>query len=75
MPSLIDSQPVSKIIWMHRDLHEPNSYNPNCVAPPELTLLKLSILDDGWTTPIVTLPELDGIFQIVDGFHRWKWLK
>ncbi len=51
---------------------DPNSYNPNCVAPPELALLKLSILEDGWTTPIVTLPELDGRFQIVDGFHRWK---
>lgn len=37
-----------------------------------MALLKLSILEDGWTTPIVTLPELDGRYQIVDRFHRWK---
>ena len=71
MPS-INSQPVSQVRWLHRDLLNPNSYNPNCVASPELALLKLSILDDGWTMPIVTLPEHDGRFQIVDGFHRWK---
>ncbi len=47
-------------------------YNPNCVAPPELELLKLSIIEDGWTTPIITLPEQHGRYQIVDGFHRWK---
>lgn len=72
MPSLTDSQPVSRVRWIHRDLLEPNSYNPNCVAPPEMALLKLSILEDGWTTPIITQPELDGRFVITDGFHRWK---
>lgn len=72
MSSLIESQPVSRVRWLHRDLLEPNNYNPNCIAPPELKLLKLSILEDGWTMPIVTLPELNGRFQIVDGFHRWK---
>ena len=41
------------------------------IAPPELELLKLSILEDGWTMPIVTLPEREGRFVIVDGFHRW----
>jgi ParB-like chromosome segregation protein Spo0J len=46
---------------------KPNGYNPNHVAPIELELLALSILEDGWTQPIVA--RSDG--QIVDGFHRW----
>ena len=70
--SRIYAQPVSKVRWVSRDLLDANEYNPNCVAPPELELLKLSILEDGWTMPIVTLPEQDGRYQIVDGFHRWK---
>lgn len=46
---------------------KPNHYNPNYVAPPELKLLKLSILEDGWTQPIVAHSDM----TIVDGFHRW----
>jgi ParB-like chromosome segregation protein Spo0J len=35
--------------------------------------LVISILEDGWTQPIVTLPaDENGRFQIVDGYHRWK---
>lgn len=71
MPS-IENQPVSQLCWVHRDLLDKNLYNPNAIAPPELELLKTSILEDGWTMPIVTLPEQDGRFQIVDGYHRWK---
>lgn len=71
MTSLTDLQPVSNVRWIHRDLLDRNLYNPNAIAPPELELLKLSILEDGWTTPIVTLPEREGRFVIVDGFHRW----
>ena len=37
------------------------------MAPPELELLKTSILADKWTQPIVVLPDM----TIVDGFHRW----
>lgn len=62
-----NTQPVSAVEWIHRDQIKPNTYNPNKVAPPELRLLKISILEDGWTMPIVTLPDL----TIVDGFHRW----
>ena len=60
-------QPLDKIIWVHRDTLKPNNYNPNKVAPPELNLLKISILEDGWTQPIVINPDN----TIVDGFHRW----
>jgi len=60
-------QPVSRVEWVHRSELKANDYNPNHVAPPELDLLLVSILADGWTQPIVTLPDL----TIVDGFHRW----
>lgn len=46
---------------------KPNDYNPNKVAPPELLLLKKSILETGWTQPIVC----DKNLNIIDGFHRW----
>lgn len=71
MPNSIELQPVSQVRWIHRDLLDKNLYNPNAIAPPELELLKLSILEDGWTSPIVTLPEQEGRYTIVDGFHRW----
>lgn len=71
MLTSIDTQPVSQVRWLDRQMLVPNSYNPNAIAPPEMELLKLSILEDGWTMPIVTLPEQDGCFQIVDGYHRW----
>lgn len=63
----IDKQPVSRVIWRHRNELSANDYNPNKIAPPELELLILSIMEDGWTQPIVILQ--DG--TIVDGFHRW----
>ena len=65
-------QPINSVQWLSRDLLRPNHYNPNHVAKPELELLITSILEDGWTQPIVTLPQgEDGLYQIVDGFHRW----
>lgn len=60
-------QPVNGVRWIHRDELKPNDYNPNNVAPPELALLAISILIDGWTQPIVINPDR----TIVDGFHRY----
>ncbi len=60
-------QPISTVQWVDRNTLRPNGYNPNRVAPPELKLLKISILEDGWTQPIVINPDN----EIVDGFHRW----
>lgn len=60
-------QPLDKITWIDREELKPNHYNPNKVAPPELKLLKTSIIEDGWTQPIVINPD----YTIVDGFHRW----
>ena len=60
-------QPVSRVTWVDREQLKPNGYNPNAVAPPEMRLLKISIMEDGWTQPIVINPD----YTIVDGFHRW----
>lgn len=46
-----------------------NTYNPNHVAPPEMKLLYDSIKEDGYTQPIVVW-ENNGIYEVVDGFHR-----
>ena len=60
--------PVEKI--------QANSYNPNHVAPPEMKLLYKSILEDGYTMPIVCyyLEDKDK-FEIVDGFHIYTVIK
>jgi ParB-like chromosome segregation protein Spo0J len=63
----IEAQPVSRVQWVARGKLKANHYNPNSVAPPELELLKRSIIEDGWTCPIVVLADM----TIVDGFHRW----
>lgn len=63
----INQQPISAVKWKHRDELKPNDYNPNKVAPPEMELLITSIIEDGWTQPIVILPDN----TIVDGFHRY----
>ena len=60
-------QPLKNLQWLKREQLKPNNYNPNSVAPTELELLKTSILEDGWTQPIVANPDM----TIVDGFHRW----
>lgn len=53
-----------------------NAYNPNSVAPPEMKLLYKSILEDGYTMPIVCyyIAEED-VYEIVDGFHRYTIMK
>jgi hypothetical protein len=34
-----------------------------------MELLEISIMNDGYTQPIVTWPR-DGIVEVIDGFHR-----
>jgi len=63
------TEPVDCVLWVEGDTVDPNDYNPNVVAPPEMKLLKRSILEDGYTQPIVTWME-DGQRGVIDGFHR-----
>lgn len=61
--------PVATVIWVESNLVQANDYNPNAVAKPEMDLLRRSIEADGFTQPIVTWFH-DGIYEVVDGFHR-----
>lgn len=64
----IQSVPIEKI--------RGNDYNPNTVASSEMRLLYQSIKEDGYTMPIVCyyIAEED-IYEIVDGFHRYRIMK
>lgn len=55
---------------------EPNTYNPNVVAPPEMRLLYDSIKEDGYTMPIVCYYDrTQDKYIIVDGFHRYQVMR
>lgn len=62
-------EPVDFVQWVPADDVTANDYNPNAVAPPEMELLRLSVMADGYTQPIVANYE-DGGYIVVDGFHR-----
>lgn len=63
--------PVDCVIWLPIDSVRKNEYNPNSVAPTELKLLETSIMEDGYTQPVVTWVAEEGR-EIIDGFHRSK---
>lgn len=65
------SEPVDLVQWVENGSVQANDYNPNSVAPPEMELLRLSITADGYTQPIVSWAR-DGIYEVVDGFHRHR---
>lgn len=67
--SPFQNEPVDCVQWVKSDLVVANDYNPNTVAPPEMELLHTSIQEDGYTQPIVVYQH-DGIYEVVDGFHR-----
>lgn len=77
------SHPLDTLKWRDpRALHA-NGWNPNRVFTPEMQLLKQSILEDGWTQPIVIREDVVAVvpgledqgeqmtYVIVDGFHRF----
>lgn len=63
------SEPVDCVVWVPAKDVTANEYNPNKVAPPEMELLEVSIVNDGYTQPIVTWAK-DDSHEVVDGFHR-----
>lgn len=74
------NQPVNNVYWVHRDRLIPNGYNPNVQHDSSQELLFTSIMEDGWTQPIVVtitdfnisyIEDISKDFEIVDGFHRW----
>lgn len=67
--SPMKAEPVDCVIWVKSDTVFSNDYNPNKVAPPEMELLELSIMNDGYTQPIVTWKN-ESNNEVIDGFHR-----
>ena len=65
-------QPVDCVLWVKNTTVHANDYNPNSVAPPEMKLLHISISEDGYTQPIVSMLEDDGNREVIDGFHRHR---
>lgn len=63
------AEPVDYVKWVLCETVVANDYNPNSVAPPEMQLLEVSIVNDGYTQPIVTWPKDDKV-EVIDGFHR-----
>lgn len=64
------TEPVDCVLWVKNETVGANDYNPNSVAPPEMELLRLSIANDGYTQPIVSMDNSDGTREVIDGFHR-----
>ena len=69
--SPFSSEPVDFVKWVKSTSVHANDYNPNSVAPPEMKLLHTSIKNDGYTQPIVTSEDDDGIV-VIDGLHRHR---
>lgn len=70
--SPFSTEPVDFVKWVKNPLVHSNDYNPNSVAPPEMELLRHSISSDGYTQPIVSMPDPDGRYEVIDGFHRHR---
>lgn len=69
--SPFSKEPVDFVKWVKSDNIVSNDYNPNKVAPPEMELLEISIINDGYTQPIVTWQNEDkDKIEVIDGFHR-----
>ena len=73
---MASKSPVYNVIAVPIEKIEPNTYNPNAVAPPEMKLLYDSIKQDGYTMPIVCYyDEEKDTYIIIDGFHRYRVMK
>ena len=68
-PEWTNQHPVNAVRWVPAEQVRANDYNPNSVAKPEMELLRRSIEADGYTQPIVVW-EVDGGYEVIDGFHR-----
>ena len=68
--------PIDLVRWVPIDQIQANDYNPNSVATNEMRLLHLSIANDGYTQPVVTIyDEAIQKYVIVDGFHRYTTMR
>jgi len=74
--SPVNKNPVDMVRWVPIEKVRANDYNPNEVATVEMNLLYISIDNDGYTQPIVTVYDKEhDVYEIVDGFHRYSIMK
>lgn len=67
------NEPIDYVKWEYSENVVANDYNPNKVAPPEMELLEVSILNDGYTQPVVTWNNHEkNKTEVIDGFHRTR---
>lgn len=69
--SPFSSEPIDCVQWVKTEFVTANNYNPNTVAPPEMELLRHSIISDGYTQPVVGWFAEQG-YEVIDGFHRTR---
>lgn len=70
--------PVGCVQWVHLSQVQANDYNPNSVAHQEMRLLHTSIVEDGYTQPVVVIWDPQAIHAVpceggpgcVDGGHE-----
>lgn len=73
---MIKDQPIYEVKWIPVEKVYANNYNPNSVATPEMKLLYISVKNDGYTQPVVTIyDEKNDKYVIVDGFHRYSIMR
>lgn len=73
---MIKNQPINNVQWIPLDKVHANNYNPNSVASQEMKLLYISIKNDGYTQPVVTIyDKKKDRYVIVDGFHRYSIMR
>lgn len=71
-----DFAPISNVQWIPLEKVEANDYNPNSVATNEMRLLYISIKEDSYTQPVVTIfDEKQDRYIIIDGFHRYSVMR
>ncbi len=73
---MIKDQPIDEVVWVPIEKIFANDYNPNSVATMEMKLLYVSVKNDGYTQPVVTIYDFKrDRYTIVDGFHRYSIMK
>jgi len=72
----LEKHPINNVIWIPLSKVKANDYNPNSVPPKEMHLLYVSIKEDGYTQPVVTIyDDKNDEYVIIDGFHRYSIMK
>lgn len=70
--SPFNSQPVDCVIWVKSSQLKENNYNPNVMAAAERKLLLHSLIQDGYTQPVVATAREENELNLVDGAHRFR---